>query len=67
MPINLELTMDGLSGMKIYESYTADTRLLPLKYKDAIQFIITGVSHRIQNNDWTTELEAIYRVREVKK
>ena len=59
MPINLELTMDGLSGMKIYESYTADTRLLPLKYKDAIQFIITGVSHRIQSNDWTTTITSI--------
>jgi hypothetical protein len=51
--------MDGLSGMRIYESYTADTRLLPPKYKDAIQFIITGVSHRIQNNDWTTTISSI--------
>ena len=59
MPINLELTMDGLSGMRIYESYTADTRLLPPKYKDAIQFIVTGVSHRIQNNDWTTTITSI--------
>jgi hypothetical protein len=59
MPINLELTMDGLSGMKIYESYTADTRLLPPKYKNSIQFIITGVSHRIQSNDWTTTITSI--------
>jgi hypothetical protein len=59
IPINLELTMDGLSGMKIYESYTADTRLLPPRYKDAIQFIITGVSHKIQSNDWTTTITSI--------
>jgi len=59
IPINLELTMDGLSGMRIYESYTADTRLLPPKYKDSIQFIITGISHRIQNNDWTTTITSI--------
>ena len=59
IPINVELTMDGLSGMRIYESYTADTRLLPPKYKDAIQFIITGVSHKIQNNDWTTNISSI--------
>lgn len=59
IPINVELTMDGLSGMRIYESYTADTRLLPPKYKDAIQFIITAVSHRIQNNDWTTTISSI--------
>jgi len=59
IPINLELTMDGLSGMKIYESYTADTKLLPPRYKDAIQYIITGVSHKIQNNDWTTTIQSI--------
>ena len=45
--------------MKIYESYTADTKLLPPRYKDAIQYIITGVSHKIQNNDWTTTIQSI--------
>jgi hypothetical protein len=59
LPIDLELTMDGLSGIKIYESYTADTRLLSKRYKDKIQFITTGVSHKIQNNDWTTILTSI--------
>lgn len=59
LPIDLELTMDGLSGIKIYESYTADTRILPARYKNAIQFITTGVSHKIQNNDWTTTLSSI--------
>jgi len=59
LPIDLELTMDGLSGIKIYEAYEADTRLLPKNYQDAIQFITTGISHRIQNNDWTTTLNSI--------
>jgi len=51
--------MDGLSGMRIYESYTADTRLLPARYQDKIQFITTGISHRIQNNDWTTTITSL--------
>jgi hypothetical protein len=59
LPIDLELTMDGLSGIKIYETYTADTRLLPDDYKDKIQFITTGVSHKIQNNDWTTTISSV--------
>jgi len=59
LPIDLELTMDGLSGIKIYEAYEADTRLLPKNYQDAIQFITTGISHKIQNNDWTTTLNSI--------
>jgi hypothetical protein len=59
LPIDLELTMDGLSGMKLFESYTADDRLLPSNYRNKIQFIITGMSHKIQNNDWTTTINSI--------
>jgi hypothetical protein len=59
LPIDLELTFDGLSGVKIYETYTADDRLLPKEYREKIQFITTGVSHRIQNNDWTTTLNSV--------
>jgi hypothetical protein len=59
LPIDLELTMDGLSGMKLFESYTADDRLLPANYRDRIQFIITGISHKIANNDWTTTVTSI--------
>jgi hypothetical protein len=59
LPIDLELTMDGLSGIKIYEAYEADTRLLPKNYQNVIQFITTGISHKIQNNDWTTTLNSI--------
>jgi hypothetical protein len=59
LPIDLELTMDGLSGMKLYESYTADERLLPSNYRDKIQFIVIGMSHKIQNNDWTTTINSI--------
>lgn len=59
LPIDLELTMDGLSGMKLFESYTADDRLLPFNYRDRIQFIVTGLSHKIANNDWTTTVTSI--------
>jgi hypothetical protein len=59
LPINLEMTLDGLSGMNIGEAYTADTKLLPSLYRNTTQFIITGVSHKIQNNDWTTTVQSI--------
>lgn len=59
LPIDLELTMDGLSGMKLFESYTADDRLLPINYRNKIQFIVTGISHKIANNDWTTTVTSI--------
>lgn len=59
IPFDLELIMLGLSGPRIYESYTIDTTLLPNSYKDKIQFICTGVSHKIADNEWTTTLNSI--------
>lgn len=59
IPFDLELTMLGLSGPRIYEAYTIDTTKLPQAYKDKIQFICTGVSHRISDGEWTTILNSI--------
>jgi hypothetical protein len=59
IPFDLELTMLGLSGPRIYEAYTIDTTLLPNSYKDKIQFICTGVSHRISDGEWVTTLNSI--------
>jgi hypothetical protein len=59
IPFDLELNMMGLSGPRIYESYTIDTRLLPKSYQDAIQFICSGVSHNISNGEWKTTLNSI--------
>jgi len=59
IPFDLELTMLGLSGPRIYETYTIDTTKLPQSYKDKIQFICTGVSHKIADDEWTTTLNSI--------
>lgn len=59
IPFDLELTMLGLSGPKIYETYTIDTTLLPNAYKDKIQFICSGVSHKVSDGEWTTTLNSI--------
>lgn len=59
IPFDLELTMLGLSGAKIYETYTIDTTLLPKAYKDKIQFICSGVSHKVSDGEWITTLNSI--------
>jgi hypothetical protein len=59
IPINLELTMKGLSGPRIYESYTINDEILPDNYKKSIQFITKGISHKISDNDWVTTLESL--------
>ena len=57
IPFNLGLTLDGISGIKIYNKINVDTRFLPQNYPDALQFIIKGVNHKLSNNDWETQLE----------
>jgi hypothetical protein len=59
LPFNLSLTIDGLSGMKIYNRFTADTEYLPANYPGTIEFIITGLSHEIKDNQWITNIESL--------
>lgn len=58
IPLNLQLTMDGLSGPRIFETYTIDETLLPDNYKNSIQFITKGVNHKIDTTGWYTTLES---------
>lgn len=59
IPLSLDLTFDGLSGIRIYDVYNIDETLLPENYKNNIQFTATGVSHKIDKNGWKTSLESI--------
>lgn len=57
IPFKMNITMDGISGIKIYNKLEVDSSFLPSYYGDTLNFIITGVSHRLQDNDWETVLE----------
>jgi hypothetical protein len=59
VPISLGLTMDGISGIKIYNEINVDTRFLPQNYNDSLRFIIKGVNHKLSNSDWETNIETI--------
>lgn len=59
LPFNLTLTMDGLSGMKIYNKFFIDSKFLPENYPDTMEFVITNVSHAIQNNIWVTNITSV--------
>jgi hypothetical protein len=58
IPFKISFTMDGLSGIKIYNKLNVDTRFLPRAYGDNLDLIVTGVSHKLSNNDWETDIEA---------
>jgi hypothetical protein len=60
-PIKLKLKLDGIHGFKFGNYIT--TNWLPTGYSSKnCYFQIIKVSHTIANNDWYTELEAMYRI-----
>jgi len=59
LPFDLSLTIDGLSGMKVYQKYTIDASYLPSNYPTSLEFIIKGITNTIQDNQWITVLESM--------
>ena len=59
IPFEINITMDGISGIKIGEAFRiTDGSLLPSKYDGISGFLVTGVDHDITANRWTTKLKA---------
>jgi len=58
IPFNVSFTMDGLSGIKIYNELTLDTSFLPPGYARTLDFIVTGVDHKLKDGDWETDIKA---------
>jgi hypothetical protein len=60
-PIKLKVTMDGIEGFQYGNAIT--TNWIPKQYRKAkVYWTVVKIRHRIENNDWVTELETIYRV-----
>jgi predicted chitinase len=58
IPFKLGLTLDGISGIKIYNVLRVNSEFLPKAYGKTVDLIVTGVSHRLNNNDWETSIES---------
>ena len=59
LPIKLSLTFDGLSGIRIFDKLTIDSRFLPKNYEETLNFIITELDHSIENNKWITKINTL--------
>jgi hypothetical protein len=80
IPISLNFTTDGIGGISMYQSFTVSEDLLPYTYAarsdrnlgfstdclNKIGFCIVGLTHRLENNSWTTDVRAnmVYTKRE---
>ncbi len=58
VPFEVNIEMDGISGIKIGQAFTIKSKIMPTQYDGVIGFIVTGIDNRINNNRWTTNLKA---------
>lgn len=64
IPIQLSLTLDGIGGIIIGNIFKIPDTALPKGYKfelgstSKLAQTVIGLSHKIENNDWTTTIDA---------
>lgn len=59
IPINLNLSMVGLSGMKIYQKFSINQNFLPSNYDETLEFLLKGITQKVDNKEWSTSIEAL--------
>ena len=60
IPVELSLDLDGISGFKLYEKFDITPEyILPTSYPNNLNFVIQGVSHTLNNGNWTTQLQTL--------
>jgi hypothetical protein len=68
IPLSLNLSLDGMSGLGIGQAFTINEKLIPYRYTELstnlknkltkVGFIITGVDHEFNANVWTTSIRS---------
>ena len=56
LPIQLSFETMGISGINIGQSFTLEKGILPEQYEGRVSFIVGGISHKVENNKWTTSV-----------
>ena len=55
IPVELSITMKGISGMKIGQVFKINRGVLLPKY-NRYGYVITGIENKLDDNKWTTEI-----------
>jgi len=70
IPVSVNFSTDGVSGMAMGQSFTVQDELLPYSYttrkmpygipnyQKKVGFVIIGLDHEISNNRWTTSVRS---------
>jgi len=64
LPLALNMTLDGIAGIPLFEAFTIPANRLPVQYlspqrKQLIGFTVAGLSHTIEGNQWTTSVRGL--------
>ena len=70
IPVSLNFTTDGISGMNMGQGFTISKKFLPYTYNDRnipgvgasatekVGFVVFGLTHNFENNQWNTDVRA---------
>jgi hypothetical protein len=70
IPVSLNFTTDGISGMNMGQGFTISKKFLPYTYNDRnipgvgasatekVGFVVFGLNHNFENNQWNTDVRA---------
>lgn len=57
LPFNLNMDIDGMSGIVMMQRFEIDQKILPPSYdKDSVEIIVKSVDHEVNKESWTTKL-----------
>ena len=59
IPIEYDITMDGISGILPYNAFKVPDNRLPAKYKGRVAFAVFSINHSFDNNKWQTTLRGL--------
>jgi len=59
IPIKLDISIYGMSGIKIFQKFKITDDVLPFSYDQKYDFTITGVSHTVDNSKWVTNISSV--------
>jgi len=58
LPFNLSMDIDGLSGIKLFERFTIDDRVLPPSYGEGnVELLAKSVNHTVGVDGWITQID----------
>ncbi len=60
LPFNLSLTLDGISGPRLFQKFLMTDEILPPSYeKDGVALTLSAINHSINTSGWVTKFETI--------